>query len=169
MRHRLEVLQTGGDQRTTVRAVFTWSYQGLNPAAASLFRLLGLQPGPDIAAPAAARLAGLPLSEACRAMGQLTRANLVQEQVPDRFSCHDLIRVYAAGQAAAHDDERQRTAALTWLLGYYLSTAVCAVDLLYPYRARHPGRRAGATAPAPIPRSATGRPRAPGWTPSGPT
>ena len=143
MQHRLEVLQTDGDQRTTVRAVFTWSYQDLNPATASLFRLLGLQPGPDIAAPAAARLAGLPLAGAHRAIGQLTRAHLVQEQVPDRFSCHDLIRVYAAEQAAAHDDEPQRTAALTRLLGYYLSTAVCAVDLLYPAGPGTPPRPAG--------------------------
>jgi tetratricopeptide (TPR) repeat protein/transcriptional regulator with XRE-family HTH domain len=143
MRHRLEVLQTGGDQRTTVRAVFTWSYQDLNPAAAGLFRLLGLQPGPDIAAPAAARLAGLPLSGARRAIGQLTRAHLVQEQVPDRFSCHDLIRLYAAEQAAAHDDEPRRSAALTRLLGYYLSTAVCAVDLLYPAGPGAPPRPPG--------------------------
>jgi transcriptional regulator with XRE-family HTH domain len=101
MRHRLEVLQTGGDQRTTVRAVFTWSYQDLNPATASLFRLLGLQPGPDIAALAAARLAGLPLGMTSLAIGQLTRAHLVQEQVPGRFSSHDLIRVYAAAACSA--------------------------------------------------------------------
>src|SRR5207249_6959234 len=38
----------GGDQGTDLRAVFSWSYRSLGPAAARLFRLLGLHPGPDI-------------------------------------------------------------------------------------------------------------------------
>ncbi len=37
----------------SVRAVFSWSYQQLSPAAAGMFRLLGIHPGPDISAPAA--------------------------------------------------------------------------------------------------------------------
>ncbi|WP_432992234.1 BTAD domain-containing putative transcriptional regulator [Dactylosporangium sp. CA-233914] len=58
----LEALD-GGDAATQVRAVFSWSYRALSPAAARLFRLLGLHPGPDCTAPGAASLAGLPLPE----------------------------------------------------------------------------------------------------------
>ena len=164
MRRRLEVLQTGGDQRTTVRAVFTWSYQDLSPAAASMFRLLGLQPGPDIAAAAAARLAGLPAAEAQAAAGQLTRAHLLQEQVPGRFSSHDLIRVYAAEQSAAHDSEPQRTAALRRLLGYYLDTAVRAVELLYPGGPGQPPGAGTESGPGPGPDPAVSdRPAALAW------
>jgi tetratricopeptide (TPR) repeat protein/transcriptional regulator with XRE-family HTH domain len=132
MQQRLEMLETDGDERTTVRAVFTWSYQDLNPPAARMFRLVGLQPGPDISASAAASLAGVPAAEALRALGELTRAHLLQEDVPGRFSCHDLLRVYAAEQAAAHDDEQQRQAALTRLFDFYLGTAARAVDVLFP-------------------------------------
>jgi tetratricopeptide (TPR) repeat protein/transcriptional regulator with XRE-family HTH domain len=132
MQHRLELLETGGDQRTTIRAVFTWSYKGLNPAVARMFRLVGLNPGADISAAAAASLAGLPAAGARRALGELTTAHLLQEHAHGRFSCHDLLRAYAAGQAAAHDDEQQRRAALTRLFDYYICTAARAVDVLFP-------------------------------------
>ena len=49
---------TGTDAATDVRAVFSWSYHALPPAAARLFRLLALHPGPDISAPAAAASPG---------------------------------------------------------------------------------------------------------------
>jgi tetratricopeptide (TPR) repeat protein/transcriptional regulator with XRE-family HTH domain len=132
MQQRLERLEAGEDQRTTVRAVFTWSYEGLNPAPARMFRLVGLHPGPDISVPAAARLADLPVAEARRALGVLNRAHLLQEDEPSRFSCHDLLRGYAAGQAAVQDDERQRLAALTRLFDYYLHSAARAVEILFP-------------------------------------
>jgi transcriptional regulator with XRE-family HTH domain len=44
---RLDLLDAGGDPRTAVRAVFSWSYRHLDPAAARAFRLAGLHPGPD--------------------------------------------------------------------------------------------------------------------------
>jgi tetratricopeptide (TPR) repeat protein/transcriptional regulator with XRE-family HTH domain len=132
LRRRLEVLTITGDQRTTVRAVFAWSYEGLNPPVARIFRLMGLHPGPDISVLAAASLAGLPAAQARRALGELTRAHLIEEHAPDRFSCHDLLRVYAAEQAAAHDDERQRRAAFTRLFDYYLAAAARATDVLFP-------------------------------------
>jgi hypothetical protein len=48
----------GGDTATAARAVFSWSYHSLGAPAARLFRLLGLHPGPDVTAGAAASLAG---------------------------------------------------------------------------------------------------------------
>jgi NB-ARC domain len=46
-RQRWQML-SGDDPTTDVQAVLSWSYQALTPAAARLFRLLGLHPGPNI-------------------------------------------------------------------------------------------------------------------------
>ncbi|MFI1168564.1 hypothetical protein ACH4UM_34560 [Streptomyces sp. NPDC020801] len=65
---RLDALD-GGDPATRLRAVFSWSYDALSPASARLFRLLGLHPGPDVAAPAATSTAGVPLTRARALLG----------------------------------------------------------------------------------------------------
>ncbi len=88
-----------GDPATSVRAVFSWSVSQLSASAARLFRLLGLHPGPDFTAAAAASLAGLPAPEAHRLLAELTRASLIDEHVPGRFAFHDLLRAYAGEQA----------------------------------------------------------------------
>ena len=134
LQHRLDMLVTGGDERTTVRTVFTWSYHDLDPGTARMFRLVGAQPGPDISAAAAASLAGLPAVQARRALGELTRAHLLYENLPGRFSCHDLLRVYATEQSTAHDTAAQRRAASHRLVDHYLQTAYAADRLLHPSR-----------------------------------
>ena len=72
---RLDALDVG-DPAANVRTVFSLSYRHLPEAAARMFRLLGLHPGPDISAPAAASLAGVPVAEARAALRDLTRASL---------------------------------------------------------------------------------------------
>ena len=62
----------GGDTRTNVRTVFSWSYRALSASAARLFRLLGMHAGPDIGELAAASLAG---QAPARARALLTRAD----------------------------------------------------------------------------------------------
>jgi hypothetical protein len=62
------------------------SYRQLHADAARLFRLLGLHPGPDITAPAAASLAGIPPPSARSLLDQLTRANLTTEHQPGRLA-----------------------------------------------------------------------------------
>src|SRR5262249_58810078 len=52
-RQRWQML-TGDDPASDVQAVFSWSYQTLTSDAARLFRLLGLHPGPEVSAVAAA-------------------------------------------------------------------------------------------------------------------
>ena len=98
----LEALQTG-DPVTDVRTVFSWSCQRLGPDPARLFRLLGVHPGPDITAPAAAALLGTGPDRARAALDALAMANLAAEHVPGRYGLHDLMRAYAAEQAAGHD------------------------------------------------------------------
>ncbi len=129
----LDALETG-DQASSVRVVLSWSYRGLRPAAATMFRLLGLHVGTDISLPAAASLAGVPRSQARAALGELARANLLTEHQPDRYACHDLLRAYAAELARAVDGEAGCHAALKRILDYYLHTALAASQRLYPGR-----------------------------------
>jgi tetratricopeptide (TPR) repeat protein len=95
-----------------------------------MFRLLGLHPGPDITAPAAASLAGAPPSQARRDLAELTRANLVTEHLPDRYALHDLLRAYAAEQAHHTDSDTDRREATGRMLDHYLHTAASAALLL---------------------------------------
>jgi tetratricopeptide (TPR) repeat protein len=119
------------DAATDLRSVFSWSYRSLSPDAARLFRLLGLHPGPDLTAPAAASLAGQPLPEARRLLAALTGANLISEHQPGRYAFHDLLRTYAAVQVRAHDSNGERTAALRRILEHYLYSGQVAARVLY--------------------------------------
>lgn len=123
----------GGDHATRVRTVFSWSYQTLSPDAARLFRLLGLHPGPDIAAPAAASLAGAPPGQVRPLLAELARAHLITEHAPGRHSFHDLLRAYAAELAHSHDRDVERRAATHRLLDHYLHTSHRAHCLLDPH------------------------------------
>jgi DNA-binding SARP family transcriptional activator/tetratricopeptide (TPR) repeat protein len=129
----LDVLDTG-DPATQVRAVFSWSYRHLETTAVRLFRLLGVAPGPDISLPAAACLAEVPVAEASRALGELTRASLLSERVPGRYAFHDLLRAYAAERCREQDSEAVRRVAVHRLLDYYLHSAFAAERLLHPAR-----------------------------------
>jgi DNA-binding SARP family transcriptional activator len=131
---RLDTLTTG-EAAADVRAVFSWSYRTLTPAAARLFRLLGLHPGPDISFPATASLTALDPDHTRRALAELTRAHLATEHAPGRYTLHDLLRAYAADQAHTHDSQTERHDALRRVVDFYLHTAYTADRLLDPHRA----------------------------------
>jgi len=128
---RLDALDTG-DPATSIRAVFSWSCQQLTQAAARMFRLAGIHPGPDITAHAAASLADTTIEQARRLLTELTRAHLLTEHAPDRYTFHDLLRAYAASLASAPDAADDPHAALTRLFDHYLATAAAAMDTLHP-------------------------------------
>jgi tetratricopeptide (TPR) repeat protein len=128
-RARLDKLDAG-DPATSMRTVLSWSCHHLEPAAAAMFPLLGVHPGPDISAPAAASLAGVPPRHAREALEALTRAHLLTEHVPGRFAMHDLVRAYAAEQASTASSR----SALRRVLDHYLHTAHAAALLLMPTR-----------------------------------
>jgi len=128
---RLDALDTG-DPATSIRAVFSWSCQQLTQAAARMFRLAGIHPGPDITAHAAASLADTTIEQARRLLTELTRAHLLTEHAPDRYTFHDLLRAYAASLASAPDAADDPHAALTRLFDHYLATAAAAMGLLHP-------------------------------------
>ncbi|MFI5909697.1 BTAD domain-containing putative transcriptional regulator [Dactylosporangium sp. NPDC051541] len=125
---------TGDDASTDVRAVFSWSYRILDPAAARVFRLLGLlDAGPDIGRAAVAALAGLAPAAVRPLLAQLVQGHLLGEPAPGRYAFHDLLRAYAAELATVTDTVQERDAALRRLFDHYLSVAnAAAVVLGYP-------------------------------------
>jgi tetratricopeptide (TPR) repeat protein len=112
--------------------VLSWSYHRLGSEHARLFRLLGLHPGPEITAAAAASLAGADLARVQRALMELARCHLVTEQVPGRFGFHDLLRAYATELVHAEDTDIERSAARQRMLDHYLHSANAANLLLKP-------------------------------------
>jgi DNA-binding SARP family transcriptional activator/tetratricopeptide (TPR) repeat protein len=128
---RLEALDAG-DPAANVRVVFSWSYGQLGVGMARMFRLLGLHPGPDITAPAAASLAGTTQPEARRMLAELARRCLITEHVRGRYAFHDLLRAYAAEQTHHADSDTDRREATGRVLDYYLHTAAGAARLINP-------------------------------------
>jgi DNA-binding SARP family transcriptional activator/tetratricopeptide (TPR) repeat protein len=158
-RGRLDALEAD-DAATDVRAVLSWSYHQLSPAAARMFRLLGVHPGPDISLSAAASLAALTRAQAGAALRELTRSHMVAEHLPARFSFHDLLRAYAVDQAERYDDEPERRAALHRTLDHYLHTAMTATVRFYPHRAP---LRMAAPQPGVIPADFSAKEQAMAW------
>ena len=129
---------TGEAPATDVRSVFSWSYRALTPPAARMFRLLALHPGPDAALPAAARLAGLPPSQARPLLAELARSHLISETAPGRYGFHELLRAYAGSLSGADpagaDGAADARGARPRLLDYYLHSAHAANLVMAPQR-----------------------------------
>jgi tetratricopeptide (TPR) repeat protein len=155
---RLELLDAGGDSRTAVRAVFSWSYLHLPAEAARAFRLIGLHPGPDLDLYAAAALTDIGRERAQRLLDLLARGHLVTPTSPGRYGMHDLLRAYASDRAADEDSEDECRAALTRLFDHYLATAAAAMDILHPVEQyRRPRIPPPATPTPPVVDSTTAR------------
>jgi tetratricopeptide (TPR) repeat protein len=134
MQQRWRALTSDDDPASDVRTVLSWSYQALTPAAAQLFRLLGLHPGQDTDALAAASLAGLAADAARTLLAELTQASMLVEHVPGRFTFHDLLRDYATHLTRTVDPEEEHRAATGRVLDHYLHSAYTAAMLLsQPY------------------------------------
>ncbi|TQJ47402.1 MULTISPECIES: AfsR/SARP family transcriptional regulator [Streptomyces] len=120
------------DASVDVGTVFSWSSRAVSAAAARLFRLLALHPGPDLSLPAAAALAGLPARRARPLMAELTGLHLVTEHGPGRYAFHDLLRAHAGELVHERHTEADRAAALNRLHHHYLHTVHAADRLLAP-------------------------------------
>ncbi|WP_415953275.1 BTAD domain-containing putative transcriptional regulator [Streptomyces sp. KLOTTS4A1] len=136
---RLAKLSVAGDSEAAVRTAFDHSHAALPPGAARLFALLGLHPGPDFGAGAAAALLGVPSQDAGELLEQLATAGLLQRTAADRFVFHDLLRLYAAEHAT-----RQADADAAWrrLCDWYLSAADAATAFDYTAMLQLPRERA---------------------------
>jgi tetratricopeptide (TPR) repeat protein/transcriptional regulator with XRE-family HTH domain len=156
---RLDALDSG-DPAGSVRTVFSWSYRQLSPAAARLFRLLGLHPGTDVSVTAAASMAGCPVPQARRLLAELARDCLITEHAPDRWAFHDLLAAYAAAEARDTDSQPDQDAATGRLLDHYLHTAAGAALALNLSREQLP---LAAPLPGVTPEQLTGHQRAGSW------
>ncbi len=124
-----------GDAASDMRAVLSWSYRSLEPAAAQMFRMLGAHPGPDVSVPAAASMAGLGVREARRLVDDLTRVGLLRQDAPGRYAFHDLLRAYASERVRMTEgigDAADYRAICHRMLDHYLHTAHAAAILLAP-------------------------------------
>ncbi|GGM69871.1 SARP family transcriptional regulator [Lentzea pudingi] len=128
----LDAFADDDDVTADLRSVFSHSCKALSPAALRLFRLLGLMPGSDISLAGAASLAALDVTETQALLTELATANLIDEPQPGRFTCHDLLRDYAAELAL--DSERDE--ALHRLLDHLALTSVEAGVAYTPSRHR---------------------------------
>ncbi|MFE4024031.1 tetratricopeptide repeat protein [Streptomyces sp. NPDC059101] len=117
---RLEAISAGG---RAIRPVFDASYQALPDRAQQVFRLIGLHPGPDFSAAAAAALAGITASEAAEVLELLLDEHLLQQKRSGRFELHDLLRAYANEQTNTIDPDQERRAAVHRMLDHYVHTA----------------------------------------------
>ncbi len=122
-----------GDEVTTnLRVVLSRSLAALTPAAAEVFALLGLAPGPDIGRAAAASLTARTPDELRPPLRELVDAHLVQQHVAGRYRMHDLVRSFAVERASA--DPAGSRSALRRLVDHHLHTAHAAALLLSPQR-----------------------------------
>jgi tetratricopeptide (TPR) repeat protein/transcriptional regulator with XRE-family HTH domain len=125
-----------GEDRAEVRAVFSWSLRQLPGDVAQAFALLGLHPGQDLDAHAAAALTGATPGQAGKLLARLHRASLVHASGPGRYGMHDLLRAYAREQATACGTGRCQQG-MTRLFDYYLAAAAAATGILLPAEVRH--------------------------------
>ena len=146
---RLNLLDVGGDPRTAVRAVFSWSYRYLEADAARLFRLLALHPGSDFDRYAAAALTDAALERASHLLDTLTQAHLIEPAGQGRYGMHDLLRAYARELAAAQDGAQQRQEAVSRLFDSYLYTAAAAMDVIFAAESDRRPRIAPPATPCP--------------------
>ena len=117
---RLDVLDDGS---RTVRAVLDRSYRRLAPTHAELFRILALNPGPDVSTESVVGFTGAAKAKDVRArLVVLARASLIRQDAESgRWRMHDLVRAYATEQAHAHPVAE--ATALRRILEYYSRTA----------------------------------------------
>jgi hypothetical protein len=124
----------GAEPETDLRAVLSWSYRTLHPAARRQFRLLGLHPGAEFGAAAAASVAAEPVARVRSQLAELTGVHLLNEPIPGRYAFHDLLRAYAIELAEQEDGAEGQRAALHRLFDHYLHTAHNAALVLHPHR-----------------------------------
>lgn len=154
---RLAEIRTADQEQELTRA-FALSYRTLTAQQRTTFRCLGLHPGPDFTAAAAAALLDLPQDTTERLLEGLLAYHLLREPVPDRYRYHDLLREYAYGLSNSEDSEQERRQAAARLTDFYVANADRADRMAYPRRIRLDSpTRPPPTPPAPFSDSAAAR------------
>lgn len=121
---------TAGDLR--IQTAFAVSYDQLNPSERHAFRRLSMAHGPDWSLDAAAVLTDLPPSQVDRLLESLVELGLVNVSAAQRYSYHDLVRVFAGHLQAEHEPPQARIAADDRYRDWLLNTALQAGNLFEP-------------------------------------
>ena len=121
-RDRLELMELMHAENLSVAAAFDLSYQDLTAGQQRLFRRLGLHPGTDIDAYAAAALDGSSLAASRRGLDELFDQHLVTEPASGRYRMHDLIREYARTLVKT-DAPEDGESAIVRLTDFYVSAS----------------------------------------------
>ncbi|UFQ18773.1 MULTISPECIES: AfsR/SARP family transcriptional regulator [Streptomyces] len=139
---RLREIRDGNQE---MARAFEVSYSTLRPEERSVFRLLGLQLGPDYDTFSTAALTDLSFDDAERILEGLLDAHLIQEPTPDRYTTHDLLGEYSRMLAASELGAPERESALRRLIDFYVQASDAADRLIAPRRPRpHLPRRVSA-------------------------
>ncbi len=124
--------------KTAVATAFGLSYRHLDPEHALLFRLLPVNPGPDIFIQSTAELAGVDQTAARHGLEALARAHLIQRSgksgIYTRWRMHDLLSIFAEELSEVHADDDGREQARARLLDHYLHMARAAQSHVDPKR-----------------------------------
>jgi tetratricopeptide (TPR) repeat protein len=112
-------------ENVAVAAAFDLSYLNLPADSQRLFRRLGLHPGADVDAYAAAALDDIPVSRARRHLDALFNDHLLDEPAYGRYRMHDLVHDYSRTLAQSHPSA-DNSLAIGRLLDYYQCTATTA-------------------------------------------
>jgi DNA-binding SARP family transcriptional activator/tetratricopeptide (TPR) repeat protein len=142
---RLDAFTVTEDGDYGVRSAFDLSYAELPEQARRMFRLLGLAPGPDLSRDGAAAVFGAAPGEVAPLLDRLVGAHLLTRTPgaaidagprADRFTLHDLLRLYAVERGRAEDSDADRSAAAGRLHDWYLHSADAAARVLGPEKLR---------------------------------
>ena len=131
---RLRYDDGSGVSAQSVAAAFRLSYRRLDETQARIFRLLPVNPGPDVSTAAAGVLVDTPVGNVRQVLGDLARAHLIEVApgASGRWRMHDLVRLYAQRLGDEEADADNREQARDRLLGYYLDMAIAAEGQLMP-------------------------------------
>ncbi|MEW2425771.1 tetratricopeptide repeat protein [Streptomyces nigra] len=121
------------DGERAVRAAFDLSFGRLAPAEAASFALLSLNPGPELATETAAALLARSHSDTRRTITALYRAHLLEAGADaDRWSMHDLLRLYADAVLVQQHTPKGRHEALQRVLQHYSDRVWTEERCFYP-------------------------------------
>lgn len=124
------------DEEITVRAVFDLSYAALADDAATLYRRLGLHPGPDFSLAAASAISDLDEDRCEQLLIDLVNSSLLEEVGEDRYRQHDLVRLHAVEKAREMDGEARLGTVAARIVDWYLVSAAAADLVVIPGRWR---------------------------------
>lgn len=145
--HRLAHMRA---ENVAVAAAFDLSCRKLPAGRRRFFRRLGLHPGTELDAHAAAALTGVPPERARRELDALYQDHLLDQPGWGRYRMHALIAEYARSQSRA-EPARDREQAVTRLLDHYLHALGTGGGRLSRPGERAPGTPAATPAHPPAP------------------